>query len=469
MQNTLYTNDNLFVLYGMNSEIADLIYLDPPFNSKRMYSAPVGTKAAGASFKDMWTWEDVNDAYLDKLIDKYPDLVSYIRSIGTIHSEAMMAYCTYMTQRLIEMHRVLKSTGSIYLHCDTTASHYLKNLLDAIFGKNNFRNEITWVRSEQHNLASKRFDNVADIILFYTKSDKFHFSPQHSKLSEKEMLEKFPHTEEETGRRFTHEKLEQASNRKDGDYARIINGIKVETSTKLGWRWTQKTFDERIAENPHLIYWTENGRPRYKRYLDEYDGRLATNVWDDIKGLASNSKERTGYPTQKPLSLLHRIIKASTKEGDVVLDPFCGCATTCVAAQQLQRKWIGIDVEKQAVNVLMDRLSDNGQELFSNFINLVTPPQRTDVKIEPPSKSIKEMLFGTQEGNCNGCGESFQIWNLEIDHIVPKVKGGGDYVENYQLLCGSCNRIKGDRPMEYLRTKLEVRLKAIRNKITYGL
>ncbi len=469
MQNTLYTNDNLFVLYGMNSEIADLIYLDPPFNSKRMYSAPVGTKAAGASFKDMWTWDDINDAYLDKLIDKYPNLVNFIQSIGQMHSKGMMAYVTYMTQRLIEMHRVLKSTGSIYLHCDPTASHYLKNVMDSIFGSNNFRNEITWVRSHQHNLASKRFDNVADIILFYTKSDIFTFNRQYSGISEKELVKKFPYVEEETGRRFTHEKLEQASNRKDGDYVRIIDGIKTETSTKLGWRWTQATFDERIAENPHLIYWTENGRPRYKRYTDEYDGRLTTNVWDDIKGLASNSKERTGYPTQKPLSLLHRIIKASSKVGDLVIDPFCGCATTCVAAQQLQRGWIGIDVEEQAVNELINRLSDDGQDLFTDFIHLTQAPQRTDLQIVLISKTIKQQMFDEQSGDCNGCGGAFEMRNLEIDHIVPKAKGGGDYMENYQLLCGSCNRIKGARPMEYLRTKIKVRLDALRDKITFGL
>jgi site-specific DNA-methyltransferase (adenine-specific) len=143
-QNTLYTNDNLYVLSGMNSESVDLIYLDPPFNTKRMYSAPVGSKAAGASFKDMWTWQDVDEGYLDSLADNFPALAKYIASVGAIHSKPMMAYLTYMSQRIIEMHRVLKETGSLYLHCDSTASHYLKSLLDSVFGKNNFRNEIVW-------------------------------------------------------------------------------------------------------------------------------------------------------------------------------------------------------------------------------------------------------------------------------------------------------------------------------------
>jgi site-specific DNA-methyltransferase (adenine-specific) len=408
MQNTLFTNDNLFVLYGMNSEIADLIYLDPPFNSKRMYSAPVGTKAAGASFKDMWTWEDVNDAYLDRLVEKYPDLVSYIKAVKTIHSEAMMAYVMYMAQRLIEMHRVLKSTGSLYLHCDPTASHYLKNVLDAIFGRNNFINNIVWCYNTQGK-PKKGFAKKHDDILFYAKDkNKFKFNkvtilpndvPRYNKI------------EPETGRAYQ------------------IDG------------------------------------KGYKYYLD--DGRYCPDYWD-IQALNSQAKERTGYPTQKPLALLHRIIKASSNEGDLVLDPFCGCATTCVAAQQLQRKWIGIDVETNAVKVLINRLSDD-QGLFSDFINLVTPPQRTDVELaSPDSKTIKERLFAEQSGNCNGCGEAFKIWNMEIDHIVPKSKGGGDYVENYQLLCGSCNKIKGDRTMEYLRTKLKIRLELIERKITYG-
>jgi site-specific DNA-methyltransferase (adenine-specific) len=415
MQNTLYTNDNLFVLYGMNSEIADLIYLDPPFNSKRMYSAPVGTKAAGASFKDMWTWEDVNDAYLDRLVEKYPDLVSYIKAVKTIHSEAMMAYVMYMAQRLIEMHRVLKSTGSLYLHCDPTASHYLKNVLDCIFGRNNFRNEIIWAY-ESGGRSTKDFSRKHDVILRYSKSESWVFNAKNVLLPREKT-------------RHNHMK-------------------------------------KNIDEDGRAYYSIKSAGKIYKYYTDE--GVVPSDVWQ-IAHLNNKDPERTGYPTQKPLSLLHRIIKASSNEGDLVLDPFCGCATTCVAAQQLQRKWIGIDVEKQAVGVLMDRLSDDGQDLFSDFINLTQPPQRTDVELaSPDSKTIKERLFAEQSGNCNGCGEAFKIWNMEIDHIVPKSKGGGDYVENYQLLCGSCNKIKGDRTMEYLRTKLKIRLELIERKITYG-
>jgi len=193
---------------------------------------------------------------------------------------------------------------------------------------------------------------------------------------------------------------------------------------------------------------------------------IPRDVWY-IPHLTGGNKEKTGYPTQKPLAVLHRIIKASSNKGDIVLDPFCGCATTCVAAQQLGRKWIGIDIEKQAVGILVERLSDDAG-LFKDFVNTSIVPQRTDVTAEPPSQSVKERLYKEQNCLCNACGNEFEIRNLEIDHIIPKAKGGGDYYENYQLLCGSCNRIKGDRPMEYLRTKIEAREKLMKDKIIFG-
>ena len=420
--NTLYTNDNLFILHGMNSNLVDLIYLDPPFNSKRTYSAPIGSKAAGASFKDMWTWKDVNEAYLEKLADKYPSLTKFIVSIGGIHSKAMMAYLTYMAQRFIEMHRILKDTGSLYLHCDPTASHYLKILLDEIFGKNCFRNEIVWDYSFRLMDLKKFFNRKHDIILFYSKSNENQFL--------------MPKTE------WTREDLV--------------------TSRK------QKIH---VGDDGEEWIWMPGGRGRSKSKMRRVDeiiqgGKAISDVWS-MPIISSSSKERTGYPTQKPLALLHRIIKASSNEGDIVLDPFCGCATTCVAAQQLGRKWIGIDIEKQAAGVLVERLS-NDAGLFKDFVNTDIVPKRTDIVEELPSTSVKKSLYKEQNGLCNACGTKFDVWNLEIDHVIPKAKGGGDYYENYQLLCASCNKIKGNRPMEYLRLKIKTREEMLENKIVFG-
>jgi DNA modification methylase len=450
MQNTLYTNDNLYILNGLNSESVDLIYLDPPFNSKRTYSAPVGSKSAGASFKDMWTWEDVDNGYLDKLIEKYPSLVRFIESIEEIHSKGMMAYITYMTQRLIEMHRVLKNTGSIYLHCDPTASHYLKIVLDEIFGRDNFRNEIVWERSPMKGAkaTSGQFGRNIDIILFYSKNSKECYFVQLYKPHDlKSKNNKF---------RFTDE-----------------NGRIYSRDTPLG-DYSKDSIAE--FEKCGKIYTTKNGKKQLIRFLDEVKGLTIGSTWSDIKPINQVSSERTGYPTQKPLQLLHRIIKASSKEGDLVLDPFCGCATTCVAAEQLQRKWIGVDIEKQAAMVLIERLEKDGnigdslsfKQKGVDFVHREDVPQRTDIEQEPITTNIKERLFKEQKGCCNACSIELDIWHFEVDHIIPRAKGGGNYYENYQLLCGNCNRIKGDRPMEYLRTKIKSREALMKNKISFG-
>jgi len=195
-------------------------------------------------------------------------------------------------------------------------------------------------------------------------------------------------------------------------------------------------------------------------------GKIPEDWWI-INILNANDPERTGYPTQKPLELIKRIVLASSNEGDIVMDPFCGCATTCVAAQQLGRKWIGIDIEKQAVQVLIQRLSDDAG-LFKDFVATDQLPKRSDIKEVQPSESAKQRLYKEQHGKCNACGGDFEHRNLEIDHIVPKPKGGGDYYENYQLLCGSCNRIKGDRPMEYLWLKIETRERMMKHKVFFG-
>jgi site-specific DNA-methyltransferase (adenine-specific) len=334
----------------------------------------------------------------------------------------MKAYLTYMAQRIIEMHRILKDTGSIYLHCDPTASHYLKTILDEVFGKQGFRNEVVWHYSGWNKKLKNSFERRHDVIFFYAKKDN---STRFNSFS-------IPWTNED----------EYIKKRKQK--------VLIDTSGKK------------------YVMSDAGGGKRIKRYVEEAMsyGSPIDDVWN-VDKLNNSAKEATGYPTQKPLALLRRIIKASSKEGDLVFDPFCGCATTCVAAQQLGRKWIGIDIEKQAVNVLIDRLTDDAG-LFKDFIATEIPPSRTDIKREIASQSVKERLYKEQKGCCNACGVQMDIFQFEIDHIIPKAKGGGDYYENYQLLCPNCNRIKGNRPMEYLRMKIKCRTEKMKDKIFFG-
>ena len=415
--NTLYTGDNLPILHGMNSESVDLIYLDPPFNSKRFYSAPIGSKAAGASFNDMWTWRDVDAAYLDKLFITYPFLAQYVNSVQNIHSKSMASYLCFMVERILEMHRILKKTGSFYLHVDPTASHYLKIICDKVFGKDNLKNEIIWTYNKWTN-AAKHFQKNHDLILFYTKSNDYIFNKQYG--------------EPAATQKIVMEKGWNINKVDIGLQLLIYNQKKVDAAVKAG----------------------KLNLSKYNRIVDktESHGTALKDVWN-IQYLHSQAKERTGYPTQKPLKLLRRIVEVSSNKGSIVFDPFCGCATTMVAAQQLERNWIGIDIEAKAADLVSERLADD-TGLFTNFVRTDEIPIRTDVKLEKPSLPIKQKIFEEQEGLCNGCKEKILIKNFEIDHIIPKSKGGGDYYENYQLLCGHCNKLKNNNPMKYLMAKL---------------
>ena len=443
----MWTGDNLPIMRGMNSECVDLIYLDPPFNSNRDYSAPIGSEAAGAAFKDTWTLEDVDDAWHGEIAEQNPALYSVIGAAGEAHGKGMKSYLIMMAVRLLEMRRILKPTGSLYLHCDPTAGHYLKMLMDAVFGRGDFRSEITWRRTNAKSLAFKGYPNNADVILYYSKTEDFTWNRPYRPLSADYMAKFYKHVEPGTGRQYQLGDLVNPNPDRPNLTYEFLGVTRV-------WRWTlermQKAFDQGL-----VVQRKPGAVPRLKRYLDEAKGVTVDTIWDDIKPIQSQSKERVGYPTQKPLALLDRIIKASSNQGDIVLDPFAGCATACVAAERLDRQWVGIDISEKAAELVQVRIRKE-IDLFHNFkpIRRSDIPRRTDQGKIPHYRTHKHQLFGKQEGVCGGCKVGFPFRNFTTDHIVPQSGGGSDHLENLQLLCGACNSLKGNRDQAYLIARL---------------
>lgn len=343
---------------------------------------------------------------------------------------------------------MLKPTGSIYLHCDPTASHYLKGLMDAIFGGGQFRADITWRRTNAKGLAFKGYPRNDDALFYYTASDAFTWN-RPFRPHDPEYVDKFyRHTEPETGRRYTLDNLVNPNRDRPNLTYEFLGVTRV-------WRWTRERMQ--AAYEAGLVVQSAPGRvPRFKRYLDEMQGVPVDTIWDDVQPVQAQSAERTGYPTQKPLALLRRIIEASSNPGDVVLDPFCGCATACVAAENLERQWVGIDLSEKAVELVNERLQGEMGALFHHgFVTARTDiPRRTDIDAPRNYRENKHVLFGQQEGRCTGCGSAFEFRHLEVDHVIPQARGGTDHIDNLQLLCSHCNRIKGDRPMEYLVARL---------------
>ena len=386
---TVWTGDNLYIMRGMNSASVDLIYLDPPFNSKANYAAPIGSKAAGAAFKDTWALSDVDAEWVNLMEAKHPALHRVLLAAMTPSDKS---YLAYMAVRLLEMRRLLKPTGSIYLHCDPTMGSYLRLLLDSIFGRNAFRNEIVW-SYQRWTGATKHFQRMHDTLWFYAAA----------------------------GAGF--------------------NVLREAYSTKSQHKGARRTVF--VGGQMAQSYTGDTSRQKAMR-----------DVWE-ISYLNSQAKERTGYPTQKPLALLRRIIEASSNPGDVVLDPFAGCATACIAAEQLGREWVGIDISAKAAELVERRMRDD-LGLFYQGAHRTDIPRRTDLGKLAPYRSHAKALYGQQEGYCAGCATHFEARHLEVDHIISRRKGGTDHVDNLQLLCGSCNRIKGDRGMEYLRVKLQL-------------
>lgn len=362
--NTLYYGDNLTVLRNdIPPESVDLIYLDPPFNSQANYNvlfrSPAGERSQAQieAFLDTWYWNDSAEQAFDQVMHSgNADAAEMLRAMRSFLKENdMMAYLTMMAVRLLELHRVLKPNGSIYLHCDPTASHYLKILLDSVFGAGNFRNEIIWKRKAgrgETNNTAVRFGVSHDTLLFYAKTQGAKFFRQYRRNKVSYIEGKFTQTDPD-GRLYHLDNLTSPSYRPN-----LVYEYKGYKPPEKGWAVSLERMKEMDAEGRLYFPKDQEKRIRRKRYLDELSGETVDTLWDDIPPINSQAQERLGYPTQKPLALLERIISASSSEGDVVLDPFCGCGTAVHAAQKLRRSWIGIDITHLAISLIEKRLKD---------------------------------------------------------------------------------------------------------------
>lgn len=362
MANALYYGDNLQVLREhIRDESIDLIYLDPPFNSNATYNvlfrAPggKGSEAQIEAFEDTWHWGEAAAAAFDAVIrGSHTDAATMLRAMRSFLGENdMMAYLAMMAVRLIELHRVLKPTGSLYLHCDPTASHYLKVLLDAVFGVENFRNEIVWKRSHAHSDHSQgatHFGRVTDSILFFTRGDLYTFNVQFTPYDQS-YIERDYRRVDPSGRRYRLSDMSGPGGAEKGNPAYEVMGV------TRHWRYSRERMAELLAQG-RVVQTRPGAVPQLKRYLDEMPGVPLQNLWSDMPGINNRAREFLGYPTQKPLALLERIIAASSNPGDVVLDPFCGCGTAVHAAHKLGRHWVGIDITHLAISLIERRLKD---------------------------------------------------------------------------------------------------------------
>ena len=388
---TLYIHDNLDILRGMNSESVDLIATDPPFNKGRDFHATPDSLAAGARFQDRWSWEsDVHPDWVDSIKDDQPALYELIDLVKNgQRRDDLAAYLCWLGVRVIEMRRVLKRTGSLYLHCDPTASHYIKALIDGVFGHRNFRNEIVWAYSGG-GIPKRHFPRKHDVIFRYTKTNAFTFNIEYKPYKEN----------------------------------------------------TQQV-------GKHITYSGGGDIP-----LDR--GTPVTDWWTDIRTVTGWNAERVGYPTQKPLALYERIIKASSNEGDLVLDPFCGCATTLIAAETLNRHWIGIDLWEHAATTLQQRIgfpvharreppvrTDDEADAGVSLPSINRRQRRAEPWMRLSHADMRDILYAAQDGVCAGCGRKLHIRFMQLDHMQPRAEGGANTIDNRVMLCSPCNGAKG--------------------------
>ena len=361
--NSLYYGDNLDILRRyVSDESVDLIYLDPPFNSNQTYNILFQEKDGSQSasqiqaFGDTWHWDETAARAYEETVEAGGQVAEAMQAFRKLlGTNDILAYLSMMAPRLVELRRVLKATGSLYLHCDPTASHFLKLLMDAVFGPANFRTEIIWKRTSAHSdtkQGRRQHGRIHDVLLFYTKNDNWNWNPVFVEYDREYVDQFYKHLEAETGRRYGLDNLTGPGGAAKGNPSYAVMGV-----TRY-WRYSKERM-QALIEAGRVVQAKPGAVPRYKRYLDEMPGVPLQDVWTDIPPIASQAAERLGYPTQKPVALLERLIRASSNDGDTVLDPFCGCGTTIAAAEKLGRRWIGIDITHIAIALIRYRLGDS--------------------------------------------------------------------------------------------------------------
>ena len=496
---TLFQGDNLPVLKGINSSSIDLIATDPPFNKSRDFHAVPNSLSDGAGFQDRWNWsDDEHQQWQNQIMDtRWTDVAYAIELARSCHSDDMGAFLSFMAVRLIECHRILKPSGSIYIHTDDTANAYIRILMDAIFGQDSFQNEIVWKRHSGRSDAV-RYGRVHDTILFYAGTD-YVWNKQYLPHNPDYVKSHYRHNDDDGRGRYRVSDLTApgVSSGLSGQTWRGINPAdngrhwSAPTSGQMS-DWIQQNaipdwpdaypsiHNKLDALDKHsLIFWPDGaGRiPGLKRYLSSSPGRVLDDTILDIPPLQHHSREKVGYPTQKPLALYDRLIRSSTNRNDVVLDPFAGCATTCVSAERAGRQWIGIDLWPDAYQVIRQRFLDEnlavddddnttGTLTLGHIHHLTEPPERTDqldaadvpVLETPTGRPARSRLTGRQKSEmkqklladnpgllCSGCDYGMPTAEqLVIDHKWPFADGGGNDLDNLCLLCYPCNGKKSN-------------------------
>lgn len=474
---TIWNADNLDVMRGMNSNTVDLIYLDPPFNSARNYN---GTgRAKNQKFLDNWNEEQLKEWNIWEGVQNDTDLLRdqkwwpMMELVKEKHSKSMYFYLSFMAVRLLQMKRILKSTGSLYLHCDDSSNSYLRMILDYIFGYNfgpgasGNGAEITWRRTTSSNMAKRRYGRIADTLYVFRNSETFTHNPQFTNLDQEYVKDKYRYDDKDGKGSYRKDNLTAPSKGYKYDY-------KGFSSPTKGWRCPIEKMRELDLDGRLSFPENKNGRIQQKRYLSESKGVPVNCIWTDIKVVNSQAKERTGWETQKPKALLNRIIDTSTDPGDIVFDPFCGCSTTLIAALERpdneKRHVVGCDIDTEVCQVMELRVSElrdqKTQDLFRNVeINVLDClndksllPIRTDKsEIDEPAtdpvridvrKIYGTTLYGEQKGYCLGCRRHVEFDFMDVDHKQPIKRGGTNDKDNLQMLCRRCNTSKGGRTME---------------------